>query len=84
MARPPFVNLRSKNLLTMERASSAESLIAGFTSYVNAGDLVTDSSAGAPAVTPATPWIIASSLPCGGAVSTIGGSAIGTTFLAGC
>lgn len=67
----------------LQTISSAESLIAGYTSYVDTRDLATDASSGAPAITPATPWIIGSSLPCGGAVSTIGGSAIGT-LVAGC
>lgn len=68
---------------TLEAARTAESLIAGYASYVSTADLTADAHGGAPAVTPATPWIIASSITCGGAVSTIAGSAIGT-LVAGC
>lgn len=68
---------------TLEISRDAESLIAGYASYVSTADLAADTPGGAPAVTPATPWIIASSLPCGGAVSTIAGSAIGT-LVSGC
>jgi hypothetical protein len=63
--------------------ATAETLIAGYRSYAGTQDLSTVTET-APAATPAIlSFIGMSSLPCGSAISVIGGSAA-STIAAGC
>jgi hypothetical protein len=73
-------NHRNKEfgLSTSLTINSAESLIAGYTSYVDATAIANDSMRGAPAISPAIVWAIGSSAPCGTGAGAIAGSAIGT------
>lgn len=63
---------------------TSESLIAGYETYATPAELAVVTEVDAPAVTPAILSFIGySSLPCGGAVSAIGGSVV-STVVKGC
>ncbi len=79
---PVVEKLNEKRKIKMH---TAESLIAGYTIYSSTAELAeTASQAGAPAVTPYTPFIIASSGHCVSFSVGATASAVTTTLAAGC